>query len=178
MGYLYRCFRLADRACLSQLYKSLVLPMLSYCSSVWDPLEFTHINKLERVQRFAARLATGRWSKRSEPIRKELGWPSLVDQRKVQKPCLCKRILLGGSLFPATCFQHHQLFHLRHANSKPLCRKAVRTNYCKQSFFCEHRDSVEWHPRGHSVSGSGLSFQKAIQTTFLLTCLITLFCSV
>ena len=35
--YLYRRFRLPDRACLSQLYRSLVLPVLSYCSSVWDP---------------------------------------------------------------------------------------------------------------------------------------------
>ena len=73
LGYLYRFFRLADRACLSQLYRSLVLPVLSYCSSVWDPLESTHINKLERVQGFAARLVTGRWSERLEPIRKKLG---------------------------------------------------------------------------------------------------------
>jgi len=34
------------------------------------------------------RLATGKWSERSESIRKELGWPSLVDRRKVQKLCL------------------------------------------------------------------------------------------
>ena len=104
---------------------------LSYCSSVWIPYSPTH----QQAGRFAARLATGRWSERSEPIRKELGWPSLVDQRKEQKLCLCKRILSGGSLIPATCFQHHQLVNLHHANSKPLCRKAARTNYCKQSFF-------------------------------------------
>jgi len=110
-----------------------VPPVLSYCSSVWDPLDSTYINKLERVQGFAARLAT--WSERSEPIRKELGLPSLVDRKKVQKFCLCKGILSGGSLIPATCFQHNQSAHLRHANSKPLCRKAVKTNYCKQSFF-------------------------------------------
>ena len=36
-------------------------------------------------------------------------------------------------------------------------------------FLREHRASVEWHSRGHSGSGSGLSFQKATQTTFLLT---------
>ena len=41
----------------------------------------------------------------------------------------------------------------------------------------EHRTSVEWHPRGHSGSGSGHNFQKATQTTFLLTS-FTLFCSV
>ena len=36
-------------------------------------------------------------------------------------------------------------------------------------FLREHRASVEWHPRGYSGSGSGLSFQKASHATFLLT---------
>ena len=101
------------------------------------------------------------------PIGKELGWLSLFDQRKIQKLCLCKQILLGGSPIPPTCFKHHQLVHLRYTNSKPLCRKAVRTHYCKQSFFCEHCASVEWHPRGNSGSGSSRSFQKATQTFHL-----------
>ena len=35
--------------------------------------------------------------------------------------------------------------------------------------FREHRASVEWYSRGHSGSGSGLSFQKTNQITFLLT---------
>ena len=135
LGYLYRCFTLADRAYLSQLYRSLVLPVLSYCSSVWDPLESTHINKLERVQGFAARLATSRWSERSEPIRKELGVAITSRPEEGTEALSLQADLSGGSLIPATCFQHHQLVHLRHANSKPLCRKAVRTNYCKQSFF-------------------------------------------
>ena len=163
MGYLYRCFRLAHRACPSQLYRSLVLPVLSYCSSVWDPLESTHINKLERVQGFAARLATGRWSERSVPIR---GWPLLVDQRKVHKFCLCKWILSGGSLIPATCFQHHQLVNLRHANSKPLCRKAVRTNYCKQSFFVSTVPLWNGIPEVILAQKAASAFKKQLQQHF------------
>ena len=170
LGYFYRCFRLADRACLSQLYRSLVLPVLSYCSIVWDPLEPTHINKLEIVQGFAARLLTGRWSERSEPIRKELGWPSLVDQGKVQKICLCKRILLGGSLIPATCFQHHQLVHLRHANS---CRKEVRTNYCKQSFFVSTVPLWNGIPEVIVAQEAASAFKKQLNyISFNLVCLL------
>ena len=34
----------------SWLYKSLILPMLDYCSSLWDPHQAYLINKLESVQ--------------------------------------------------------------------------------------------------------------------------------
>ena len=56
LGFLYRFFYMADSACLSHLYKCLVLPTLDYCSSVWDPAAVTLISQLESVQRFAARL--------------------------------------------------------------------------------------------------------------------------
>ena len=45
VGFLYRQFHLAGTPCLYQLYKSLVLPTLDYCSSVWIPAQhFIPIN--------------------------------------------------------------------------------------------------------------------------------------
>ena len=63
LGFLYRCFGkgTADPKALSKLYKSLVLPIFNYCSCVWDPQYKENIIKLEKVQSFAARLATGKW---------------------------------------------------------------------------------------------------------------------
>ena len=43
---------------LSYLYKCLILPHLDYCSAVWEPSTITLINKLESVQKFAAKLVT------------------------------------------------------------------------------------------------------------------------
>ncbi len=57
LGFLYRSFT-ASTGVLSRLYKTLVLPILEYCGSVWDPHQTTYISKLERVQCFAAKLAT------------------------------------------------------------------------------------------------------------------------
>ena len=74
LGYLYRGFRLANSGCLSYLYKALVLPMLSYCSAVWNPHQCGRAAQLERVQGFAARLATRRWTEDCAVLCQELGW--------------------------------------------------------------------------------------------------------
>ena len=68
LGLLYRNFRQADQRTLSQLYKALVLPELDYCSCVWDPATSTLINRMESVQKFAAKLCTKRWSDSSDSL--------------------------------------------------------------------------------------------------------------
>ena len=52
----------------------MVLPVLDYFSSICDPLFVTLIDKLGRVQSFAARLVTGRWGYPAEVLRRSLGW--------------------------------------------------------------------------------------------------------
>ena len=47
LGLLYRHFHQADQLTLCHLYKTLVLPKLDYCSSVWDPHTMTLINSLK-----------------------------------------------------------------------------------------------------------------------------------
>ena len=103
LGFLYRVFGSSNRRCLSILYRSAVLPHLDYCSSVWDPPHKTHIQALERVQTFAARLVTNDWAGNGESLRALLGWPKLSTRRQFQKLCLCRRIVTGGSLIPP-CF--------------------------------------------------------------------------
>ena len=62
LGFIYRVFREGGQLCLTRLYKTIVLPLLDYCSGVWDPPHETHIKKLERVQNFAARIVKNVWS--------------------------------------------------------------------------------------------------------------------
>jgi len=58
VGFLYRQFCQADSHCLNRLYKSIILPILNYGASVWNPYHVTYINKLDRVQEFAAKVVT------------------------------------------------------------------------------------------------------------------------
>ena len=61
IGTIHRHFHLAGSDVLTHLFKSLVLPTLDHCSSLWDPHFAIHINKLESIQKFAARMFTRNW---------------------------------------------------------------------------------------------------------------------
>ena len=89
VGLLHRQFHNASPSCKDQLYKSLVLPILDYCSSLWDPNYAIHVSKLESVQKFAARFVTGRWSGSYDSLLSHLKWPKLSTRRKKQKLLLC-----------------------------------------------------------------------------------------
>ena len=51
----------------SQAYQTLVRPHLEYCSSVWDPHSQTDVNRIEAVQRRAARFCFRRYKRKSSP---------------------------------------------------------------------------------------------------------------
>ena len=63
IGYIYRNFYThSSPQSLLKLYMSIVLPVLSYCSSVWDPHTLSDISKLEKVQHFALKMCSKKWS--------------------------------------------------------------------------------------------------------------------
>ena len=99
----------------ANLFKTLILPHLDYCSSVWDPYHTTVINKLESVQKFAAKLCTKHWSDTYSSLLDTLSWPTLQCRRSRQKVILCHRILretsiLNSSLNPNPNTRHHHLY--------------------------------------------------------------------
>ena len=57
LGFLYQNFYQANRQSIAYLYKATVLPLLDYCCCVWDPHQSTYTAKLEKVQKFAAKLS-------------------------------------------------------------------------------------------------------------------------
>ena len=85
LGFLYRSLVGGDVRTLSCLYKTLVLPVLGYCSPVWDPQQKGLLSLLDRVQGFAARLVTGRWSADWSLLCSELGWCPIAQRRKCAK---------------------------------------------------------------------------------------------
>jgi hypothetical protein len=57
LGFLKRNLKTSNTNIKSQAYLSLVRPKLEYACSVWDPHTAEHCNKIEMVQRQAARYA-------------------------------------------------------------------------------------------------------------------------
>jgi hypothetical protein len=59
---LFKSFKSRDVALLTFAFKTYILPILDYCSSVWNPYKLSDIDRLERVQRFYTKRLTGLWN--------------------------------------------------------------------------------------------------------------------
>ena len=111
LGVLHRHFHSASSGALLRLYKSLVLPTLDCCSSLWDPHYAIYSKKLESVQTFAARIISKNWRGSSSDL---LPRPSLFIRRKKQKVALCYRRVNNFSVILSSFFTPHPSPHLRH----------------------------------------------------------------
>ena len=134
VGFLYRQFHLTGIPCLYQLYKSLVLPSLDYCSSVWDPSSALYTDKLESVQDFATKVITKQWNTPYNDCLRLLNLPRLSTHHMRQKLSLCYRIVTGQSIIPPRFFTPHPCPHLRYNHHLPLYYPSFRTSAHKSSF--------------------------------------------
>ena len=117
------------------MHKVLVRPILEYCCGVWDPVYSTEVARIERVQEFAAKMATGKWKEHGYSLVSELGLPSLTNRRTFLKLCLCRRILGDSSLIPSSVSCRAISSVVRHQNSIQIYKYFVKTNYHQSSIF-------------------------------------------
>lgn len=97
LSFLRRNLSSCPRQTKAQTYQTMVRPVLEYASTAWDPYTQTNVNKLEAVQRRAARFVTGDYrttSSVSEMIT-NLGWETLQQRRTQAKLVMMYRITHG-----------------------------------------------------------------------------------
>ena len=132
--------------CKIRTYKALVRPHLEYCSTVWDPYQNQDINKLEMVQRRAARYVLNQYHYTYSPsaMIKTLEWPSLDHRREVARLTMLYKIThnlicvpYSNILVPATDVA------TRSAHQLKFLPISTRCNYYKYSFF--PRTIVQWN---------------------------------
>jgi hypothetical protein len=87
---LKRSRRYVNQNSLINIYNSLVLPhYLTYCSNVWNDGSRTHLNKLYKLQKRAARVITGSsYDIRSKEIFAHLEWEpieNILKKREIYK---------------------------------------------------------------------------------------------
>jgi hypothetical protein len=97
LGFLKRNLNISNPSLKEKAYKTLVRPTLEYACSTWDPYQQNNINKLEGVQKRAARYVRNNYNYNSATsvsnIVKDLNWAVLQDRRKNTRLCLFYKIV-------------------------------------------------------------------------------------
>jgi hypothetical protein len=82
LGFLRRNLKIPSIRIKEQAYFTLARPLVDYANTVWDPYTQTDINKVEAVQRRAARYVANNHRNRSSVsnIIQRLKWRPLADK--------------------------------------------------------------------------------------------------
>ena len=96
-NFLYRNLRECPTHIKSGCYKIMVRPVIEYAASVWDPYTLSNINKLETIQRTAARFCFNNFSRFSSVTNMltSLNLPSLQARRTQAKLNIFYKIING-----------------------------------------------------------------------------------
>ena len=138
LGFLRRNLKISSRTIKERAYKAFVRPVLEYASCVWDPASQKNIDKLESVQRRAARFVMNRYHNTSSvgQMITTLGWQSLEQRRKISRLSMLYKIdnslahcpTIKSKLVPLPARQ-------RRSPSRQLKLITCRTQYRGSSFL-------------------------------------------
>jgi hypothetical protein len=96
---IFRCLKTRDATCLIRAYKSYILPVLEYNSSVWSPFLIKDIDCVESVQRYFTRRVFKRCGFPDSPFIERLARLQLplLELRRIHKDLImCYKIVHGN----------------------------------------------------------------------------------
>ena len=137
LGFLRRNLRINNSDTKTVAYKTLVRPNLEYCASVWSPYTATCKQKIEMVQRQAARYATNRYHNTSSVTNmlQDLDWDSLEARRVKIQLALLFKVIQDLVDIPAAAYLTPASTRIRASHTKKLRQISSRSDAYNFSFF-------------------------------------------
>ena len=164
LGFLRRNLNISSTSVKEQAYKSLVRPSLEYACSVWDPYFTEDINKIEKVQRRAARYVTNRHRNTSSvsDMLDHLKWRDLAHRRTEARLVMFYKISYHLVAITKTDRFIQPLRQSRNTHTLSYQIPSCRTQIRQQSFF--PRTIKIWNslPPSIVMSDSIESFKVAV----------------
>ena len=146
LGFIRRNLKQCPKDLKELAYLSLVRSKLEYAASVWDPHHTSDTNKLEQVQRRAARFVCNNYSPYSSDTQmlSDLGWQQLKDRRKHIRLALFYKIVHHLIAVP-----HEDI--LRKADSRTRSShnykyRTLRSHKDPYKFSFFPRTILDWNP--------------------------------
>ena len=173
LGFARRNLGSAPRKVKIQAYKSLVRPHVEYCSSVWDPHTNRNIQKIEAIQRRAARFITNNYSRESSvsAMLKEIQLPSLQDRRLNQRIIMMHKIVhnhvdLNLEDYLKFSTRDPKAVATRYHNPLTLRIPFSRTNIYHKSFF--PNTAKDWNSLAYSQTSitSPTKFRRTLNAMY------------
>ena len=134
------------------MYFALVRPHLEFACAVWDPYTTSDIQKLEGIQRRAARFVAKDY-RRTEGtvtnILQELQWPSLEQRRQQIRLSIMYKIHHQDIAIPIPDYIHRQTAQTRQYHPQRFRTMKANSNTYKYSYF--PRTITQWNSLPTSV---------------------------
>ena len=137
LGFLRRNLRVSNESTKTSAYRSMVRPLLEYCSTVWSPYTQEHIQKIEMVQRRAARYVTNRYHNTISvtSILDHLEWETLKSRRTKNQLVMFFKIIHGLIDIPAERYLTPASTRTRSHHSLKYRQIPTSSDYHKYIFF-------------------------------------------
>ncbi len=118
LGFLRRNLASCSQSIKDMAYKTLIRPVLDYCSSVWDPYTQNLTNQLEAVQNRAARFVCKDYSRHSSvtSMKKSFGWETLQTRRTTTRLSHFQQATAGQLAIPVSATKRPARRNLRNTS--------------------------------------------------------------
>ena len=135
------------------MYNALVLPHMTYCSTIWNDGSNSILNKLSKLQRRAARVITGQsYEVRSAQILESLNWIPIEDMLRKRETVMTFKALTNRLPdYVQNFFQksENSKYSLRSNNVK-LSLPKPKTNFLERSF--SYRAAKGWNELSDEIT--------------------------
>lgn len=144
-GMLKRNIKKAPQQTKINAVNTLIRPRVEYGVTIWDPFTRDNIDKLERIQRRAARYVYNDYSYNSSvtTMLNKLQWTPLQQRRQNIRLCWIYKIANGLVAIPVDQYLTPLTRPSRHYNTMAFTIYSPRNDYYKYSFF--PRTVIEWN---------------------------------
>ena len=138
LSFIRRNLPKAPRFIKSRCYTTLVRPKAEYACAVWDPHQKIHIDRIERIQKSAARFVTGNYKMESGNTATNLnllGWKTLEERRIGNKLNIFKKGLVGKIDIPTNNLILNKRQTRRGGGGPQYSREFSKIDAHRNSFF-------------------------------------------
>ena len=151
LGFIKRNLYSCSKPIKQTAYLALVRPRLEYSNSIWDPHQKELINKIEMVQKRAARFVTNTYDRSTSitAVIKELEWDTLQNRRITNRLKILQKARQGLLALPVDQLLQPTRRQSRHSHPDSYQLISCNKNVYKYSYF--PKTVTDWNNLSHSI---------------------------